>query len=241
MSDIPLKFKIDFSRYRIDMVARVQERLLSQFKASPVLRQFIEAYIRNGPQWSYDEILKQQEARTLFMAKGNNLDALGRIVGWFRTSFRYDESRWFFADRPGQGSDQAFVWVTNADMTSNLPASDAEYRRLILAKIVCNFTRFASIREIAALVKFAFNEVISMRVVGPMEAELLVRPTIARPLLEILLRFETTAYCDDQFVMPYPATLNLQGVTFVPEKAFIADRGNGHQADAGVVSVTRYL
>lgn len=241
MSSIPEKFKIDFSRYKRDMVAKAIRRVLSQHKASPVYLQFIAALVRVGPQWLYDENIKQQEANTLYMAEGFNLDAIGRIVGQPRTAFRYDESRWMFADRPGQGADQAFVWVENAPLFSNEPAGDAEYRRMILLRILCNFTRFASLPELAYFVRYAFNEDVSWSRVGPMTVDLYVRSGIARWKLEYLIRRKNTTEADDIYMFPYPATLHFRDAVFVPPKPFIADRGDGHQADAGSVAVARAI
>lgn len=238
---IPRKFEIDFSRYAKDMSAKAWTRMLAQHWASPVLRQFIAAFIESGPLWAYDEIVKQQEANSLYRAEGFNLEAIGRIVGQPRIASRYDESRWFSADRPGQGADQAFVWVRNAPLVSNTPAGDAEYRQMILARIVCNFNRFSSLPEMAYAVRFTTGETVSYRRIGPMEVELLVRAGISRVRLETIIRRSGTVQCDDVFVLPYPATINLKRVLYVPARAFISDRGNGHQADAGSVAVGRDL
>lgn len=238
-SGIPEKFKIEFGGYARDMTEKAFSRLLSQFQASPVLKDFLAAFVENGPQWAYEQVVKQQEANTLYAAAGFNLEAIGRIVGQSRLPYRYDESRWFAADRPGQGADQAFVWVQGAPLTSNVPAADPEYRQMILARIVCNFNRFSSLPEMAYEVKFTTGETVSWRRTGPMECEVLVHSGIARWKLESLLRHAGTTECDDVWLYPYPATLNLNGIIFVPRTPFIADRGDGHQADAGFAAVGR--
>lgn len=239
MSSIPEKFKIDFDAYRRDMPLKAVTRMLSQDKASNVFHQFLEALLTTGPQWAYDEILKQQEANTLYKAEGFNLDIIGRIVGQPRAAFKYDESRWLFADRSGQGADQGFTWVDGATMSGNRPAPDPEYRRRILARIICNFNRFSSLPELAYMVKFATGETVSYRRVGPMECELFVRSTIPRTYLEMLSRFTTTTEADDVPMIPYAATLSLKRIVFMPKKTFFADRGCGHQADAGATAVSR--
>ncbi len=239
MNSIPEKFKIDYARYRIDMAAKACSRLLAQDQASPVFKAFVNALISAGPQWAYDEILKQQEANSLYMAESGNLDAIGRIVGQPRTVYRYDESRWFFSDRPGQGGDQAFAWVINAPVGGDSIAGDAEYRRLILVRILCNFTRFASLPELAYLAEFATGETVSWQRAGPMIVDILVRTGLARWKLDYLTRCSTTAEADDVFLFPYPAILNLASVIFVPARAFFADRGDGHQPDSGYAAVGR--
>lgn len=240
-SGIPQKFMIDFSGYERDLVLRAWSRMLSQFWGAPVMKAFVETLITNGPQWAYDEIVKQQEANSLYMAEGDNLDAIGRIVGQPRTPYRYDDSRWLFADRPGQGADQAPAWVTGASLTGNTPASDVEFRQMILARVACNFSRFSSAPEMAYLVEFATGRTASWRRVGPMECEIIVSGAISRTHLEVLTRCATTTGCDDIFAFPYPATLNLSAVTFLPRKPFIADREDGHQNDAGYAAVSRKL
>lgn len=241
MSSIPEKFKVDFSGSARDMVEKAFSRLLIQFQASPVLKQFVAAFIRNGPQWVYDEIVKQQEANTLYLAEGNNLDAIGRIVGQGRDGYRYDDSRWMFSDRVGQGADQGYAWVQGASLSSRELARDNEYRQMILARIACNFNRFSSLPELIYLARFVTGETVSWQWTGPMECMLLVRTGISVNKLEMLTRRVTTTYADDVYSFPYPATLNLTQVMFVPERAFIADRGAGHQADAGLAAVARKL
>ena len=238
---IPEKFRIDFSAYGRDLVRQAWSRMLSQFWASPVMKAFVAALIRNGPQRAYDGIVRQQEANTLFRAEGFNLDAIGRIVGQPRVPHRYDDSKWFTPDRAGQGFDQAPFWVWNAPVTGNQPATDPEYRRMILARIACNFCRFASGPEMAYLADFALGRKAGWRRVGPMECGILVEGTVSRTHLDILTRSGTTTAADDVFAIPYPATLNLSAVTFLPKSPFIFDRGGGHQADAGAFAVSRKL
>lgn len=238
---IPQRFKIDFSGYSRDLVAKAWSRMLSQFWGAPVMKKFVEALIKNGPQWTYDEIVKQQEANTLYMAMGENLNAIGRIVGQPRVPYQYDDSKWFTPDRPGQGADQSPAWVIGAPLTGNTPATDPEYRQMILARIACNFCKFSSSPEMAYLVEFATGQKVSWRRVGPMECEVIVSGNISRTHLNLLTLAKTTTECDDIYWIPYPATLKLSAVTFLPKKPFIADRGDGHQSDVGYVAVTRPL
>lgn len=238
---IPERFRIDFSPYKKDLVAKAWSRMLSQFWASPVMKDFVAALIRNGPQWAYDEIVKQQEARTLHQAAGNNLDALGRIVGQPRVPYKYDDSKWFAFDRPGQGFEQENAWVRNAPLTGNTPATDSQYRQMILARIACNFNRFSSAPEMRYLVEFATGEKAAWRRTGPMECQVVVSGNISRSNLDVLTRMGTDTRCDDIYWIPYPATLNLSGALFLPRagKPFIFDRADGHQFDAGFCAAGR--
>lgn len=238
-ANIPERFKVDFSGYSKDMTAKAMDRLLSQFKGSPVLRAFVAALVQNGPQYVYDEIIKFQEANSLYVAEGGNLDAIGKIVGQPRVPYQYDESSWFAFDRQGQGFDQAKVWVLNASMTTNVPASDPEYRMMILARIACNFNRFSSLPEMQYIAEFVTGEKVTWIRTGPMEVQLVVRPGISRSRLDVLTKFTTTTACDDIPMIPYPATLSISSVLHKPTpRAFTFDRGDGHQFDAAPFAVS---
>lgn len=242
MSDgIPERFRVDFSPWRRDLAAKALTRLLSQFWDSPVMKAFLDALVRLGPQDLYDRILDAQERQSLFLARGEDLDAIGRIVGQPRLPYRYDESRWIFADRAGQGADQQYAWVAGASLSGREPVEDPLYRRLILARIACNFCRFSSLPEMAHLAGLVAGRRASWRRTGPMEAELLIDGGVSRAGLEILTRRESHAGADDVYLFPYPATLNLKRIVFVPKKPFIADREAGRQADAGLAAVGRNL
>lgn len=239
---IPEKFKVDYTRLKnTDMTAEALTRLLSQHWNFPVLKKFVAALVQAGPEETYKRIVKALEAQTLYMAQGTDLEAIGRIVGQPRIPYQYDDSKWFFFDRPGQGFDQAPWWVEGAPMTGNTPADDPQYRRMILARIACNFCRFASAPEMAYLVEYATGEKVSWRRVGPMECEILISGNISRSVLDMLTLSKTTTECDDIYMFPYPATLNLTRVVYLPDTPFIFDRGDGHQFDAGTWAVERTL
>ena len=239
---IPDKFKIDFTRLKnADMIAQAMTRLLSQHWNFPVLKQFIAALIKAGPEVTYQKIVEVMEAQTLYVARGEDLEAIGRIVGQSRVPYQYDDSKWFFFDRVGQGFDQAPWWVTGAPMTGNEPAADPQYRRMILARIACNFCRFSSAPEMAYLVEFATGHKVSWQRAGPMECEILVSANIPRSVLDMVTLKTTTTECDDIFMVPYMATLNLTRVIYLPKKPFFFDRGDGHQFDAGYWAVSRAL
>jgi hypothetical protein len=232
-SGVPEKLKVDFSGLARDLAARALTRLLSQHWTAPVLKQFVAALIRTGPQETYDRIIRTQEAQTIYLAEGVDLEAIGRIVGQPRTPYRYDDSRWFFWDRAGQGFEQQPWWVEGAPTSGNEPAGDPEYRQMILARIACNLNRHSSSPEMAYLADFSTGEKVSWRRTGPMECEILVSADISRSHLEVMTKAKTTPEADDIFMLPYPATLKLSRVAFIPEKPFVFDRWRGHQFDAG--------
>ncbi len=238
-TNIPDYFKVDFTEYSKDMTAKAMSRMLAQFNGSYVLQQFIAAFIENGPQYVYDEIIKFQESNSLYMAEGENLDAIGRIVGQPRVPYAFDDGKWFFTDRAGQGIDQAPIWVMNAPLTSTDQATDDEYRMMILARIACNFCRFSSYPEMQYLAKFVTGETVSWRRVGPMEVELIVRYGISRSKLGVLTKFATTTFVDDSPMIPYPATLRLTSAMYtLPGRMFRTDRLDGYQIDSAPISMS---
>lgn len=234
---IPDSFKIDFSKYKIDLATKAEGRMLSQFWTSPVFRMFVRALIKAGIGWTYDEIIKQIEANTLYVAAGENLEAIGRIVGQNRIPYQYDDSSWFAFDRPGQGFDQAPFWVQGAPLVSNVPANDPQYRRMILAKIASNFARFGSMAEMSYLIEFAIGIKVSFRLVGPMEADIVVPSTISRSNVYLLTVSKNTPQVDHQYFFPYPATLRIDRMTFAPKVPFIFDRKE-HGFDRGSFGVS---
>lgn len=239
---IPDTLKIDFSPLKnADLVSQALSRLLSQHWRSPVLKQYIEALIEAGPEETYKKIVDMMESQTLYMARGKDLEAIGRIVGQPRIPYQYDESSWFISDRQGQGSDQGLAWIEGAPLIGNIPAADPQYRQMILARIACNFCRFSSVPEMAYLVKFITGHNVSWRKTGPMEADVIVNANVPRTVLDIVTKTKTTTECDDIYMVPYMATLRISGVIFAPDNPFISDRGDGYQGDAGYAAVTRIL
>ncbi len=238
-ANIPEYFKVDFTQYSKDMTAEAMQRILSQFDGSEVLKQFLGVFIKEGPQYVYDEIIKFQEANSLYMAKGVNLDAIGRIVGQPRVPYALDDTKWFFTDRAGQGIDQAPAWCSPAPLTSTKPANDGDYQMMILARIACNFCRFSSLPELQYLAEFVTGEKVTWRRVGPMEAEIIVRYGISLSKLHMLTKFTTTTFADGIPMIPYPATLNLTSAMYMlGDRVFRTDRGDGWQIDAAPITMS---
>lgn len=240
MSSIPDVFRVDFTPYGRDLVNQALSRTLSWYKHSPVFQQYLADLVQNGPQEIYDKILIFMIANTLYYAEGEDLDAIGRWVGQPRIPFQYDDSLWFSTDRPGLSFDQAPAWVTGAPMSGVTPATDDQMRFMILARIASNHVRFASIAELTYIVKFLTGEDVSFETVGPMEATVYVRAEASRTTIELLTNFNTTTEADDIPMVPYPATLNIRSIVFIPGnglKMFTTDRADGYQIDAGLATV----
>jgi hypothetical protein len=237
-SEAPDDLQVDFSGYALDMPAKAFSRLLSRRRNGPVVQAFLEAFIKSGPQWTYDEIIKQLEANTIFAAKGENQDIIGRIVGAPRKSYAYDDSQWFFSDSENQGCDSAPCWVKGAPFSSYEPADDETYRMRILARIACNFNKFSSVPELIHLIRFVTGYEVSFIVVGPMEAQIVVPSSAPNTIVNLLTQATTTTECDDIYAVPYSATLNLSRALYVPDgKWFCSDREDGFQCDAAPCAV----
>lgn len=231
------RYKVDFSPYRRDMISDGRRRILSQFVPSCVLQRFI-GVILHQCQELHGAIIDLMESRTLYEATGESLEALGRIVGEPRIPYSYDDTRWLFADIVGQATDQAPVWSQGAPFAAYIPASDPEYRTAILARIKKNHTLAASVPELVGMAKELTGSLLSFSKTGPMQVDILVPDTISKNSLALLTRCVTDAVADEQYAMPYPATLSLSGTTvFTPKFFFAADRTGAQACDMGPCAV----
>ncbi|MCC8194883.1 MAG: DUF2612 domain-containing protein [Deltaproteobacteria bacterium] len=228
---IPASYKVDFSQYRRDRAAEGLGRLLSQFVPSCVLRQFL-AVILNQCQDLYDAVLDLMRKRTLHDGEGENLEALGRIVGEPRAPYSYDDSTWFFADTGGQGADQTAAWCLNAPFAAYVPAADPDYRRNILARIMKNHALTSSVPELARIGEAVTGYGASFVKTGPMRVALHVPSSISKTALALYTRAVTDSLADERYALPYPATLRVGDIVmFVPNSFFASDRGGDHGCD----------
>ena len=234
---LPAFYKIDFKPCRKDLIEQALGRMLAQHYDKCVLRQFVAAVMREVNEL-YDAIIDMQEMRTLHEAEAYNLDALGRIVGEPRNPYRYDESRWLFADRMSQRPDATSVWCLSAPFAAFLPVGDTQYRMNILCRIVKNHTLVASVPEIERLTFMVAETLISYAKTGPMQVAVLVPSTITATVWNILTQARTDLRADSLFAFPYPATLWFDETFFyVPDPWFCADRTNAQRCDQAHVAV----
>lgn len=233
---IPEKFKIDFTPHRKDLILQAVERLLSQFECACGLKQVVLAFM-GEVQCLHDAIIDMQEMRTLYMAKGENLAALGRIVGQDAIAMRYDAFHWMMADRENPGPDAAPAWSLYGPSGVYVPAGDAGYSIDILARIAKNHTLTASVPELQRLMRMVTDKTVSIDKTGPFEGTLLVPQTLALEFWRLLTQARTNRRMDDMFMMPYPATFRFRTLyVWHPEKPenlnwFCADRTNEQRCD----------
>lgn len=229
---------VDFSGYERDLFSEGLGRLLSVFLNKCTVREFAATFLRQV-QELYDAAIDVEKARTVVTASGVNLDALGRIVGQPRTTIDYSEDVWFKFDTSGQGFDQLPWWVTGAPLNTNATATDSQFRQQIIARIIKNHTLCASIPELLYLIRTMFDVDVSFIKKGPNEVQFVVQDGTDKVLLYNLLHRENTMTVDDDYRMPYPATLSLDSkVFFIKEPAFIFDVDTPHRWDEGMWGIT---
>lgn len=229
---IPSRLEIPFDGWQ-SLIVSALERLPGQYLESCILRQLVVALV-GAVEELFAAALAIQKGRTLYDAFGENLDALGRIVGEPRAPYRYSETRWFAFDRMGQPWDSTPWWCRKAPLAEFVPAGDTDFRNTILARIIANHTLVASIPELEGLLELLVGRWISFEKIGPMEVRPIVPATISTTNLYTLVTPISTRRVDDKYVVPYPATLNLtDDVVFTPNHFFCFDRCSEQRWDAG--------
>lgn len=232
-SSVSEKLKVDFSTEYKSLIESALTRLPYSFVKSCVLRQFISALVSECEEL-YTSCVNMQEQRTIYNAKGEVLDAIGRIVGCQRKALVYYESRWFWFDRRAQPWDVTDFWNKYASLKGYRLYNDEEYRKRIVLQIGKNFTKFASVPEVTQFIKMATGQNVSFLKTGPMEATLVVPSTLTRDNYDLLVKPVSTLLCDDVYGVPYPVTLKFSGVViYVPQHAFMFDRANPYGFDSG--------
>lgn len=207
----------------IDLQPRANGRLLWQFRRSPVLLSILHAIITEI-QSCLDMLLNIQRMRMPTAATGENLDAIGRIVGQDRVLIDYSERIWMRPDTANQGPDISPVWTTGAPRYESARAEDWIYSILIRAKVFRNFCRYGSTLEIQSAALRAFNVNISFQDHGE---TLLVPSDVPLHILGFLTEERTNANVDAYYLPPYPATMRINKEMFLYPDTFRPDRESG--------------
>lgn len=226
---------VSIEQPEVDLAERATERTLLQFRKSTTFLNVLQSFIL--------EVLALQDALLLLIkdrgpadASGDNLDAIGRIVGQDRTIFNYTALTWFTPDVVGYEADLSPAWVTGIPQSGSYIVDDKWFRDLILARVLRNFSYYGSIPEIQAVILQALGVTVSFYCVGPMEVIMLAPPTMPRWVLNFMLRIATNKYVDGITFAPFPATLNISRVLYCPTGSFTAD-SETYCADVGVAAV----
>lgn len=229
---------VDFSKEEKDLTQEALQLLVSRLYTSCTLRKFIGVLI-GQVQELYDELIEMQRQRCLYYAKGEQLDAIGRIVGQRRSPFEYSEDYYFWWDRAGQGFDQAPWYTDNAPMGSNVTETDPRYMESITYRIVKNHTLVASIPELNNLFSAMLGFTPSYIKLGPYECEIAVPNSVSVTNLYRISVPYNTLQVDHDYDIAYPATFNLSGVTtFLPGEWFCFDRAEPYCFDHASWSVS---
>lgn len=222
MKKIPEIFKVDFTAEQRDLVAQALDRLLLQHYDKCVLRQFVAAIIGQCRKL-YAACLDMQEQRTVYEAESVNLDALGRIVGQDRLAWEYTIRHWMVFDEEEQGFDTLPMWCIHANQVEFRYVDDVQLKINIILKAIKNHTLTSSVRELVYIIKTIFGVDVSFLKVGPNEVSLCVKEDMDLTILYYLTYCASDKRADDIFVVPYPATLNLNSLVWLPEDYMIFD------------------
>jgi len=220
----------------IDLAERATERTLLQFRNSSVFLDVLQAFIQEV-RFLQNAIIGVINQRGIADAFGENLNAIGRIVGQGRTIFNYSQIAWFTPDTSLLGCDQAPAWVEGAYTAGQYIADDVWYRELISAKIFRNFSRYGSVPEILQVIKQALNFDVSFYRTGPMEAQLIVNQHTPQWIINFILGMVNDTHIEGVPFSPFPATLHVFDILYAPTNSFTPDINDGCQADAGVLAV----
>ena len=240
--NIPESFRIDFSGLGRDLPQEAVDRLLSQFLCAHGLHQLVLAFM-GEVQCLYDAIIDMQERRTLYMARGGNMEALGRIVGQSRAPRQYSEAHFMAADRAAQGPDVKPAWSAYAPTGRYVTSDDTGYGMHILARIAKNHTLMASVPELENLTRMITGWPVSFDKTGPMQVSILVPQHLSLVFWNILTQARSDTRMDHKFMMPYPATLWFSHIIVNnPERPenlnwFCADRTNLQRCDRAPCAV----
>lgn len=195
---------------------RAVSRTLLQFRNSPVFISILAAFI-SEVQALLNTIQQVIKMRGPAEAQGEQLDALGRIVGQPRTLVGFDAIEWFAPDRNFQGADASPVWVRNAPVSENFIAGDFWYRQLIEGKVARNHIKYASVPEIQNFVKQAFNVDISIVRTDVMTVQVIVHPNTDNNTMLLFERYEMTETAEKVYFLPFAAGVQIASVIKVEE------------------------
>lgn len=212
----PVEFK------KTEIIQRMISRLLLQFHHAPVLIELLSAF-GEEIQLLLNAIEQVVVERSPMNAVGEQLEALGRIVGQLRIVIDLEKIIWFTPDVIGFSPDIAPAWVPGVPTSGSLIADDTTYRQLIEAKIFRNFAKYGSVPENQRVALLAFGVNISYILVGPMAVDIIILENTTSTIVDLLSR---TSSNSQGAIMPYPPTLKIEALLFAPDNPFAPDTAN---------------
>ena len=202
---------IDFSSIIFDLKEISESRLLSQFYDSKILKLLLGAFTSEIQELS-TAITNLIKGRTLSNAEGEQLNAIGRIVGQDRMGYNYDADYWFAPDLDGVCPDNGFWWVQNEPQAVLQEMDDGTYRKWLWLKILENHNLYSSNPEIKNQILEGIQEVVGIEKVDPMEADIYVSKNISLTNKALLTYNKNTKLTDNDYMVAYPATTNINEV-----------------------------
>lgn len=227
---------IDFSSISLDMSQLTLDRLLYQFQTSPTLVEIADA-LAVMEQESYDASIATMEGRTIAGAVGDNLDVIGDIVGQSRILLNASLKQWFGPDSDGGqvgNPDASPAFAVGADLFGDLPADDAEFRKLILSKIFKNHVKVGSVGEIIQFVLLLTGHNISVKRIDMMDLEFIVPVGMSPNDVKTITGVKDDKLADRKYLSPLPASARLVSIMFRPVNAFAPDRATGRPDFASI-------
>lgn len=194
-----------------DLQVRAAGRMLKQFSKAPVLLAVLWALVSEIQALS-DEIIDVIRQRMPNAAKGENLNAIGRIVGQDRILVDYAEIAYFRPDTNIATVDRAPVWTFNAPLYDYGEAGDPLYRQLIQAKVSRNFAQYGSTPEIQSCIYEAFDTKVSLQKYNgiPFEATVLIQNGALSHVIGFVTKATNEVRADSVYLPPYPSTLRVR-------------------------------
>lgn len=210
---------IRFDQYKLDLIGLGQERLLSQYKNSVGIQNFIAAMTQQTQDLN-DIEQTVFLGRCLENAVGVQLDIIGRIVGLERPAVAGDEILYFQWDAsPAQYWDaQSGWWISTAPTSGTVPVSDAVYRRFIVGKIFKNQVTGGTIPEILVFIKIVFSVDASITPVDGevMAIDIKVSSNIDPAVVGLLSAIRSDDNVENEYFLPIPAGVRINSVTVLP-------------------------
>ncbi len=221
--------------YYRDLFEIAGGRRLPQFVNGEVRCGILNAQVRQT-QDLFDALFNAMEGRTIAGAEDYALDIIGRIVGQPRVLVNQAIIAWFTPDDPAGRPDTTPAWNFGAPLFGDLPASQAQYRQLIAAKIFKNHTIHGSIPEVLQFVKLVYGINISIRKYGQGDIALVVPTDTPLNVVLTLISYTTTVRVDNDYFLPLSPVARILDVIYRPGAPFAPDRSSG-SPDAGLMSV----
>ena len=202
---------IDYSSVKFNLKELSESRILSQFYDSKVLKLLVGVYTSEVQELS-DAIYQLLVGRTLNNAQGEQLDAIGRIVGISRKGFDYSAQFLFSPDENEVQPDNGHWWVQNQQQAIKADMDDPTYRKWIWLKILENHNLFSSNPEIKNQVFEGIGETIGIERDGAMNAKIFVPSNMSLTNKNLIVYNENTELTDNDYMFSYPATTDITDV-----------------------------